>query len=175
MQTQSRHREAALAPPVRGHPWFAAIYDIVNQSGGGHVLRPFREQIVGGLSARYWRSGLGRAPTSPFTQRWNRSWPPIPTHSCSGGLASGWRRERATSISSCARRRRCPLPMHPSIRSSRPWSSVRWPVRFLAEVRRLLKHGDTFHFIEHVRARGSTGRHRMYSPSSSAGSHWSVI
>src|SRR5260221_14791039 len=66
MQTQNRRMEIMASPPARGHPWFAAIYDVVNQWGDRHVLRPLREQVAGGAVGRVLEIGAGTGANFPF-------------------------------------------------------------------------------------------------------------
>jgi ubiquinone/menaquinone biosynthesis C-methylase UbiE len=47
------------APAPRGHPWFAAVYDVLTRWGESRLLRRLRHHIVGGATGRILEIGAG--------------------------------------------------------------------------------------------------------------------
>jgi len=139
-----------------GSPWFAAACDFVTGRLGGGFLGPLRSEVVGTAGGLALEVGAGAGanfshypdaasivaldPDIYMLRRARRR------------AASAGREVRL--ILGAAEALPFPDQTFDTVVATLVFCSVRDPARSLAEVRRVLRPGGTFRFIEHVRARG---------------------
>jgi ubiquinone/menaquinone biosynthesis C-methylase UbiE len=141
---------------VKGHGWFAAVYDLATCRFESKVLRRLRAWVAGEAVGRVLEVGVGTGADFPYYP---------------GGLSVvavdpdpfmlARARKRARRLGrdpDFVRAAAEALPFadgsFDTVVATLVFCSVLDPDRALAEVRRVLRPGGTFRFIEHVRARG---------------------
>lgn len=148
------------APAPQGHPWFAASYDLLTYLAERRALAKLRPLVVGGAAGRVLEIGVGTGASLPYYPRGTEV---VATDPDPFMLARA--RRRATKLGRSVELHRAAAESLPfpnasfdAVVSTLVLCTVADPARALAEVRRVLKPGGTFRFIEHVRADGLAGR-----------------
>jgi ubiquinone/menaquinone biosynthesis C-methylase UbiE len=141
----------------RGHRWFAASYDLVTLWSERRVLRHLRISLVGSATGYILEIGAGTGANFPYYKVGENivATEPDPfmlrraqQRAAKLGLAMEFHQCRADAL---------PFPDHTfdTVVSTFVFCSVSDPELALAEVKRVLRPGGTFRFIEHVRADGA--------------------
>jgi ubiquinone/menaquinone biosynthesis C-methylase UbiE len=145
---------------VKGHRWYAATYDFVNQWGEARMLRPLRQRIVTGASGQVLEIGAGTGACFPYYRAAERV---IATEPDPFMLPRARKR---------ARELRLEVELVQSAAEALPFADASFdtavcalvlctvvdPARALAEIKRVLKPAGTLRFIEHVRFDGPRGQ-----------------
>lgn len=149
-----------VAPAPRGHRWFAATYDLLTYFAERRALAELRPLVAGGAAGRVLEVGVGTGANLPYypTGTEVAATDPDP-------FMLERARRRAAKLGRpvelhCAAAESLPFPdaSFDAVVSTLVLCTVADPARALAEIRRVLKPGGTFRFIEHVRADGPAGR-----------------
>ena len=151
---------AAPPPQLKGHRWFAAVYDVLNRGGERRLFAPLRTQIAGGATGQVLEVGAGTGANFPYyTDNAERI---VATEPDPFMLRRAQKRAKDGGFR---------IELHPYPVEALPFPdasfdtvvctfvlcTVAGPERALAEVRRVLKPEGSFRFIEHVRAAGGMG------------------
>jgi ubiquinone/menaquinone biosynthesis C-methylase UbiE len=150
---------ASASPPRRGHRWYAAAYDIVNWWAETRLFARYRPWIAGEASGCVLEIGAGTGANFPYYRAAARLVAAEPDpYMLRRARARAHRLGRAVWFCQCPAEA---LPFadasFDAVVSTLVLCTVDDPARALAEVRRVLKPGGTFRFIEHVRADGFAG------------------
>lgn len=143
-------------PEFRGHPWFAATYDLVTSVGESGVLGRLRPLVAGEANGVVLEIGAGTGANFPHYRQAAKIVAAEPDpfmlqravkRARHLGLEVEFRQAIAEAL---------PFPdaSFDTVVATLVFCTVADPARALAEVRRVLKSGGTFRFIEHVRAEG---------------------
>jgi len=141
---------------VKGHRWFAAAYDVINQWGEATVLGRFRPWIAGQATGRALEIGVGTGAKFPYYRAVEKivAIEPDP-------FMLERARKRAAKLGLDVEFHQGPAEALPfadasfdTVVATLVFCTIGDPSRALAEVRRVLKPEGTFRFIEHVRAEG---------------------
>ncbi len=144
-------------PEFRGHPWFAATYDLITSMGESRVLSRLRPFVAGEATGMVLEIGAGTGANFPYYRRAEKIVVIEP---------DPFMLRRAVKR---ARRLGLEIEFHQAVAEALPFPDASFdtvvatlvfctvadPARALAEVRRVLKPGGAFRFIEHVRAEGA--------------------
>lgn len=155
-------------PEFRGHPWFAATYDLITSVGESRVLSRLRPLVAGEAAGTVLEIGAGTGANFPYFQRAVKI---VAVEPDSFMLRRAIKRARGLRLD---------IEFHQAIAEALPFPDASFdtvvatlvfctvadPARALAEVRRVVKPGGTFRFIEHVRAEGgaAAGVQDMLTP-----------
>ena len=151
-------RSAALGaegrPEFRGHPWFAATYDLVTQAGESAVLSRLRPLVAGQATGRVLEIGAGTGANFPYYQHAEKIVAAEPDPFM---LQRAVKRARGLGLDvefhqAIAEALPFPDASFDTVVATLVFCTVADPARALAEVRRVLKPGGALRFIEHVRA-----------------------
>jgi ubiquinone/menaquinone biosynthesis C-methylase UbiE len=157
---------------VRGHRWFAAIYDLVNRSAERRVLGPVRRSLLDEATGLVLEIGAGTGANLPYYRAADRV---IAAEPDPFMLRRARRRAAAAPrpvvLVQCAAEA---LPVRDGavdqVVAALVLCSVEDEARALAEARRALRPGGALRFMEHVRAGGHLGRLQdALTPSLAAG------
>lgn len=143
-------------PEFRGHPWFAATYDLITRAGESKVLSSLRPLVAGEATGVVLEIGAGTGANFPHYRKPRKLVAAEPDPFM---LQRAVKRARGLGLD---------IEFHQVIAEALPFPDASFdtvvatlvfctvadPARALAEVRRVLKPGGTFRFIEHVRAEG---------------------
>lgn len=146
----------------QGHPWFAAVYDLLNRGLERGLLRRLRPSVVGEARGRVLEIGVGTGASFPYYRRAavERL---VATDPDPHMLRRAERRAQQLDLPVALQQ--APAEALPfadasfdTVVSTLVLCTVADPALALAEARRVLKPGGTLRFIEHVRAEGRLGR-----------------
>ncbi|MCL4370281.1 MAG: class I SAM-dependent methyltransferase [Chloroflexi bacterium] len=142
----------------RGHPWFAATYDLVTRAGESGVLSRLRPLVAGEATGTVLEIGAGTGANFPYYQQAEKIVAAEPDPFM---LRRAAKRARSLGLDvefhqAVAEALPFPDASFDTVVATLVFCTVAGPARALAEVRRVLKPGGTFRFIEHVRAKGAT-------------------
>ncbi|HEV8635333.1 MAG TPA: class I SAM-dependent methyltransferase [Chloroflexota bacterium] len=157
----------ADARPTKGHPWFAAFYDLLSRGEEERIVAPLRRWVVGEATGRVLEIGAGTGLSFPY---YRRDVQLVATEPGPYMLRRARRRAAALGLPvefHAAPAEALPLPdaSFDAVVCTLVLCTVADPVRALGEVRRVLKPEGTFRFIEHVRGHGWLGRaHDLVTP-----------
>jgi len=154
MTLQAEHQTTDTAAQTRGHRWFAAVYDVVIRPGERRLFSKVRPRLLGDLSGRVLEEGAGTGANFPY----------YPANlSVVASEPDPFMRQRAQSRAlECGR---SDIEMHDAGAERLPFDDASFDhvvatlifctvpdaTRGLAEIRRVLRPGGTFRFLEHVR------------------------
>jgi len=146
---------------MNGHKWFAAIYDRMNRLDGTEkFLAKHRPYVAGEAEGTVLEVGAGTGANFPYFKKDAKVTAIEP---------DPYMFERAKKRLAELGLEHIKLVQHPAeqlpfddssfdhVVSSMVFCSVRDPQRALAEVKRVLKSGGSFRFIEHVRSQNAFG------------------
>lgn len=141
---------------MKGHKWFAALFDAVGRlDGTDKFLAKHRPYLAGEAGGTVLEVGAGTGANFPYFKKAARV---VATEPDPYMLERARKRLHELGLEQIE------LAQHPAeqlpfedasfdhVVSSMVFCSVKEPRRALAEVRRVLKPGGTFRFIEHVRS-----------------------
>jgi ubiquinone/menaquinone biosynthesis C-methylase UbiE len=145
---------------MKGHRWFAVVYDLLTAWGEAHLLGAYRRHIVGEATGRVLEIGAGTGASFPYYDTARRI---VATEPDPFMLARAQRRAR--SLDRPIALVQCPAETLPfadasfdTVVSTLVLCTVEDQDRSLAEIRRVLKPGGSLRFIEHVRFDDARGR-----------------
>jgi len=146
--------EAGSTRAPRGHRWFAATYDLVTRWGEARVLSRYRPVVAGQAVGRVLEIGAGTGANFPYYGRVDQL---VAVEPDPYMLRRARRRAERLGLAVDLRQAAAEaLPFadasFDTVVATLVFCTVGDPARALAEVRRVLKPGGTFRFIEHVRA-----------------------
>ena len=141
---------------MKGHRWFAASFDFMNKITGTErkFLARYRPHIVGEADGRILEIGAGTGASFPYYKNTAKV---IATEPDPYMLERARRRLDQLGVDSIELRQAAAEDMpfedetFDHVVSTMVFCSVSDPLRALSEVRRVLKPGGAFRFIEHVR------------------------
>lgn len=144
---------------MEGHRWFAALYDPLTRWAERKLLARPRTTIAGEAAGRVLEIGAGTGANFPY---YRAAQEVVATEPDPFMLRRARARARELGLAielHQARAEALPFPEHSfdSVVSTLVLCTVADQGRALAEVRRVLRPGGTFRFIEHVRACGFPG------------------
>lgn len=149
-----RDDPSAPTPELKGHPWFAAAYDPIMRWGERRLLGRLRRLVVGEATGRVLEIGTGTGANFPYYQAAEQI---VATDPDPFMLRRA--RKRAEELGLDVEFHQCPAEKLPfadfsfdTVVATLVLCTVRDQARSLEELRRVLKAGGTFRFIEHVRA-----------------------
>jgi ubiquinone/menaquinone biosynthesis C-methylase UbiE len=145
---------------MRGHRWFAAVYDLLSAWSEAHVLRPYRLHIVGDAVGRVLEIGAGTGASFSYYRAVERI---VATEPDPFMLLRAQKRVRqedhTVALVQCQAES---LPFADASFDAVVCTLVLCTVedqgRGLTEIRRVLRPGGTLRFIEHVRFGDARGR-----------------
>ncbi|MCL4370837.1 MAG: class I SAM-dependent methyltransferase [Chloroflexi bacterium] len=147
---------ARSGPEFKGHPWFAATYDFVSRWSEPEFLRRFRSLVAGEATGRVLEIGVGTGANFPYYQRAGQIVAVEPDP-----FMLGRARRRADRLGlevefQQAAAEALPFPdaSFDTVVATLVFCSVADQDRSFTEVKRVLRPGGTFRFLEHVRADG---------------------
>lgn len=150
MQEQS----SGNTPDLKGHRWFAAAYDPIMRWGERRVLGRLRRLVVGEAAGRVLEVGAGTGANFSYYRAAERI---LATEPDPFMLRRA--RTRADGLGLDVELRQCTAEKLPfadssfdTVVSTLVLCTVRDQARSLEEIRRVLKPGGAFRFIEHVRS-----------------------
>jgi len=136
------------------HRWFAAMYDCVSSWGERRVLRHLRPMVAGEATGYMLEIGVGTGANFPYYKLTERI---VATEPDPFMLRRAQR--RAAHLGLPVEFHQCPAEELPfsdasfdTVVLTLALCTVRDPPRALREIRRVLKPGGPFRFIEHVRS-----------------------
>ncbi len=144
---------------MKGHKWFAALFDPMNRITGMETkfLAKYRPNIAGEATGQVLEVGAGTGANLPYFSKADKV---IATEPDTFMLERA-RQHLAELSADNIELRQCPAEDLPfpdgsfdSAVSTMVFCSVSVPNKALAEIRRVLKPSGTFRFIEHVRPEG---------------------
>ena len=145
----------------KGHRWFAATYDILTRWSERKLLSQLRAGTAAEATGTVLEVGAGTGANLPYYKR-DRVGKIVATEPDPYMLRRAERRARELGVS--VEFHRCSAEALPfgeasfdTVVATLVFCSVDDPARALAEVKRVLKPGGAFRFIEHVRAEGGSG------------------
>jgi len=144
---------------MKGHKWFAASFDFVNRVTGieKKFMARHRPHIVGEAEGRVLEVGAGTGASFPYyppTAQVVATEPDRYMLEHAGKRLAGLGAENIELRQAGAEDLPFDDASFDTVVSTTVFCSVADPARGLAEVRRVLKPGGAFRFIEHVRANG---------------------
>jgi ubiquinone/menaquinone biosynthesis C-methylase UbiE len=142
----------------KGHRWFAATYAVVTRQAEQRVLSPLRRWVVGEATGTVLEIGAGTGASFPYYLSAERV---VATEPDPYMLGRAQRRAAAPQVDmALVAAEHLPLAdaSCDTVVCTLVLCTVHDPAQALAEVRRVLKPGGTFRFLEHVRGEGWTGR-----------------
>ncbi|MDP9383452.1 MAG: class I SAM-dependent methyltransferase [Chloroflexota bacterium] len=156
-----QEQPSANTAELKGHPWFAATYDHVMRWSEQRILSQLRPFIAGQATGRILEIGAG---TGANFQYYKAAEKIVATEPDPYMLRQA--RKRAEELGLDIEFHQCAAEALPfgdscfdTVVATLVLCTVRDQFRSLSEVRRVLKPGGTFRFLEHVRAdRIFTGR-----------------
>lgn len=142
------------SPELKGHRWFAAVYDLINSRFEGKVLSQVRAWIVGQATGRVLELGVGTGANLPY---YGEAESVVAVEPDPFMLQRARRRAGKLGLNvefHLARAEALPFADNAfdTVVATLVFCTVADPDRALAEVHRVLKPSGTFRFIEHVRA-----------------------
>jgi ubiquinone/menaquinone biosynthesis C-methylase UbiE len=150
----SREEVSDGAPAMRGHRWFAAVYDIMTALPEHMVLRRLRRQVAGAATGRVLEIGAGTGANLPH---YGKAESVVATDPDPYMLRRARRRSEALVFP--IEFRQCPAEALPfpdasfdTVVSTLSLCTVRNPAQALSEVKRVLRPGGVLRFMEHVQA-----------------------
>lgn len=149
------------SPELKGHRWFAAIYDLLSACCERRLLSQVRTWIAGQATGRVLEIGAGTGANFPYYRAAEQIVAVEPDP-----YMLRRARKRAAELGLDVEFHRVPAEVLPfadasfdTVVATLVLCTVADPARSLAEARRVVKPRGTFRFIEHVRAReGSLAR-----------------
>ena len=141
-------------PEFRGHPWFAATYDLITSWGESRVLSRLRPLVAGEATGVVLEIGAGTGANFPYYRKAQKIAAVEPDPFM---LRRAGKRARHLGLDvefhqAVAEALPFPDASFDTVVATLVFCTVADPARALAEVRRVLKPGGAFRFIEHVRA-----------------------
>ena len=156
-----------MKPVGKGHRWFAAMYDVLTQGLERKALRDLRRRIVGGARGRVLEIGVGTGASLPFYLAVEQIVAAEPDpymlrktrrRAARLGLNVEVHQYPAEALA-------FPDASFDTVVSTLVLCTVKDQREALREVRRVLKAGGQFRFIEHVRGGRFLGPiHDLISP-----------
>lgn len=161
MAGQTETHNSAPQEGVKGHRWFAALYDPLNRSMERRLLDSRWRELLGSLSGKVLEIGFGTGANLPY---YGDSAEVVGVEPDPFMLRRA--REKLARLGNPrielrqAGAQELPFAEHTfdHVVSTLVLCTVADPRRALAEIRRVLKPDGRLHFIEHVRAEGHLGR-----------------
>lgn len=156
MGVTNRPFDTGALPAMKGHRWLAATYDLVTWWSERRLLSQLRPLIAGEAVGRVLEIGAGTGANFPYYRDVEKL---VATEPDPYMLRRA--RRRANELELEVEFHQCPAEALPfadasfdTVVATLVLCTVADPGRALAEIRRVLKPGGTFRFIEHVRAGG---------------------
>ena len=146
---------------MKGHKWFAAIFDKLTESEEKTFMRDIRPRIVDGGAGRVLEIGAGTGNSLPYYR--GKSFEELVLTEPDPYMMERLRRKLANSeveaqvLETPAEELPYPDGSFDSVFSVHVLCSVRDLPRSIAEIRRVLKPDGQFRFFEHVRSRNPMG------------------
>lgn len=163
----ARRMASGGASQAKGHRWFAATYDLLYQRFDRKSLKDVRTRIVGGAKGRVLEIGVGTGASFPFyvgaqrivaTEPDPYMLPRAQARATQLGLNIEFQSHPAEALAFSD-------ASFDTVVSTLVLCTVKDRARSLQEVRRVLKPGGEFRFIEHVRGEGFLGFiHDLFTP-----------
>ena len=145
---------------MKGHRWFAAVYDPLTAWSEAHLLRPYRLHIVGEAAGRVLEIGAGTGASFPYYRAAERV---VATEPDPFMLSRA--RKRARAVDREIALIQCLVEALPfadasfeTVVCTLVLCTVEDQGRSLSEIRRVLEPGGRLRFIEHVRFDDARGR-----------------
>lgn len=142
------------SPALKGHRWFAAIYDLISSCWERRLLSQVRPWIAGQATGRVLEIGAGTGANFPHYRAAEQIVAVEPDP-----YMLRRARKRAAKLGLDVEFHRCPAEALPfadasfdTVVATLVFCTVADPARSLGEARRVLKGRGTLRFIEHVRA-----------------------
>lgn len=137
-----------------GHRWFAAMYDFIGRFSERGVMRAYRKSIAGAAAGQVLEIGAGTGFNFPY---YAAAVSIVATDPNPFMLRRA--REKAQKLGLKVEFHQYPAEMLPfpdasfdTVISTLTLCTVQNPAQALSEVKRVLKSGGTFRFIEHVQS-----------------------
>lgn len=167
LESAARRMASGGASQTKGHRWFAATYDLLYQRSDRKSLKDVRTRIVGGAKGRVLEIGVGTGASLPFYAGAQRivatepdpyMLPRAQARAAQLGLNVEFHTYPAEALA-------FPDACFDTVVSTLVLGTVKDQARSLQEVRRVLKPGGEFRFIEFVRGEGFFGFiHDLFTP-----------
>ncbi|HEV2123861.1 MAG TPA: class I SAM-dependent methyltransferase [Chloroflexota bacterium] len=144
---------------MKGHRWFAAMYDVINRRAEARLIGPLRRHLLTDVTGRVLEIGAGTGASFPYFRAgaWVAATEPDPfmLRRARGRAAEAGTRVVLVQCVAEA------LPFRDSTfdeaLSALVLCTVGDPARSVVETRRVLRPGGKLRFIEHVRGEGVVG------------------
>ena len=150
----------ATVPATKGHPWFAASYDLITRLSERRVLAPLRRRLLSAATGKVLEIGAGTGANFPY---YSAAEAVVAIEPDPFMLRRS--RKRAYELGLQFDLHQSPAEALPfgdasfdTVVSTLVLCTVTDPTRALAEIKRVLKPDGTLRFVEHVRAGGFVGR-----------------
>ena len=145
---------------MKGHRWFAAVYDLLSAWSEANVLRRYRLHIVGDAAGQVLEIGAGTGASFPYYRAARRIVATEPDPYMLLRAQMRLKRERRTIALVQCQAESMPFvdASFDTVVSTLVLCTVENQGRSLSEIRRVLKPGGSLHFIEHVRFDDARGR-----------------